>query len=45
LTQTDLTGVTVSSEYGYRTFAGKRKKSRGKGKAHKARKLRNKHHH
>jgi uncharacterized protein YkwD len=45
LTQTDLTGVTVSSEYGYRTFAGKKKKSRGKGKAHKARKLRNKHHH
>jgi len=40
----DLTGVTVSSEYGYRTFAGKKKKSKGKGKAHKARKLRNKHH-
>ena len=33
----DLTGVTVSSEYGYRTFAGKKK---AKGKAHKARKAR-----
>ena len=37
----DLTGVTVSSEYGYRTFGGK--KSKGKAKARKARKLRKKH--
>jgi uncharacterized protein YkwD len=44
-TQSDLTGVTVSSEYGYRTFAGKKKKSKGKGKAHKARKLHKKHRH
>jgi uncharacterized protein YkwD len=35
-TQSDPTGVTVSSEYGYRTFSGKKKKS--KGKARKARK-------
>jgi uncharacterized protein YkwD len=41
--KSNLTGATVSSEYGYRTFAGK-KKSRRKGKAHKARKLR-KHRH
>jgi uncharacterized protein YkwD len=34
----DLTGVTVSSEYGYRTFAGKSKKK--KGRAHKTRKAR-----
>jgi Cysteine-rich secretory protein family len=41
----DLTGVTVSSEYGARSFGSKaktRKKSKGK-KAHKARKLRKKH--
>jgi uncharacterized protein YkwD len=44
VSQSDLTGVTVSSEYGYRTFGGKKaKKGKGKGKAHKARKLR-KHH-
>jgi uncharacterized protein YkwD len=43
LSRSDLTGVTVSSEYGYRTFAGK-KKSKGKGKARKARKLHKKHH-
>jgi uncharacterized protein YkwD len=42
-TQSDMTGVTVSSEYGYRTFA--KKKSKGKGKAHKARRLRKKHRH
>ena len=36
----DLTGVTVSSEYGYHTFAGKKKtKSKGR-KARKARKAR-----
>ena len=33
----DLTGVTVSSEYGFRSFAKKKKKKRGKRKAHKAR--------
>jgi uncharacterized protein YkwD len=44
VSEKDLTGVTVSSEYGFRTFAGK-KKSKKKGKAHKARKLRNKHRH
>jgi len=43
VSESDLTGVTVSSEYGFRTFAGKgKKKSRGKAhksrKAHKARK-------
>jgi uncharacterized protein YkwD len=32
----DLTGVTVSSEYGYRSFA-KKKKKRHRGKARKAR--------
>jgi uncharacterized protein YkwD len=42
--KTDLTGVTVSSEYGARTFASK-KKSKGKHKAHKARRLRKKNHH
>jgi uncharacterized protein YkwD len=42
-TESDMTGVTVSSEYGYRTFA--KKKSKGKGKAHKARRLRKKHRH
>jgi uncharacterized protein YkwD len=42
--QSDLTGVVVSSEYGDRSFAAKKKK-KSKGKAHKARKLRNKHHH
>jgi uncharacterized protein YkwD len=39
--RSDLTGVTVSSEYGYRTGGGKK----SKGKAHKARKLRKKHRH
>jgi uncharacterized protein YkwD len=43
----DLTGVTVSSEYGYRTFGGgkksKKAKGKGKGKAHKARKARKLH--
>jgi uncharacterized protein YkwD len=34
----DLAGVTVSSEYGYRTFGGKSKKK--KSRAHKARKAR-----
>jgi uncharacterized protein YkwD len=41
--RSDLTGVTVSSEYGYRTFA--HKKSKGKGKAHQARKARKRHKH
>jgi len=43
--KSDLTGVTVSSEYGLRTFDGNHKKSKrkGKGKAHKARKLHKKH--
>jgi uncharacterized protein YkwD len=39
----DLTGVTVSSEYGYRAFGGKKKKS--KAKAHKTRRLHKKHRH
>jgi uncharacterized protein YkwD len=44
VSRSDSSGVTVSSEYGYRTFATKaKKKSKGKGKAHKARKLRKKH--
>jgi uncharacterized protein YkwD len=35
----DTTGVTVSSEYGYRSFAkAKKKRKRGKGKARRARK-------
>jgi uncharacterized protein YkwD len=39
VSRSDLTGVTVSSEYGYRTFGGKKsKKGKGKAKAHKARK-------
>jgi uncharacterized protein YkwD len=38
----DISGVTVSSEYGYRTF-GSKKKAKGKGKAHKSRKARKKH--
>jgi uncharacterized protein YkwD len=34
----DLTGVTVSSDYGYRSFAkAKKKRKRGKGKRRKAR--------
>jgi hypothetical protein len=35
----DVSGVTVSSEYGYRSFAKakKMKKKRGQRKAHKAR--------
>jgi uncharacterized protein YkwD len=37
LSRSDLTGVTVSSEYGYRDF-GKAKKGKPKGKARKARK-------
>jgi hypothetical protein len=46
VSNSDLTGVTVSSEYGYRTFDANHKKAKrkGKGKAHKARKLRKKHH-
>jgi uncharacterized protein YkwD len=39
--RSDLTGVTVSSEYGNRTVRGK--KSKGKAKARKARKLRKQH--
>jgi uncharacterized protein YkwD len=39
----DLTGVTVSSEYGYRTFGSKKSKGKGHHKAHKARRLRKKH--
>jgi uncharacterized protein YkwD len=39
ITRNDLTGTTVSSEYGYRVVGGKKK---SKGKAHKARKLRKK---
>jgi uncharacterized protein YkwD len=39
VSRSDSTGVTVSSEYGYRTFAGKKPKHRGKAKkARKARK-------
>jgi uncharacterized protein YkwD len=46
ISRSDSSGVTVSSEYGTRTFATKaKKKSKGKGKAHKARKLRKKHRH
>jgi uncharacterized protein YkwD len=37
VSRSDQTGVTVSSEYGARTF-GFKKKSKGKGKAHKAKK-------
>ncbi len=37
VSSSDLTGVTVSSEYGYRTFAGNRK---AKGKARRARRAR-----
>jgi uncharacterized protein YkwD len=44
VSNSDLTGVTVSSEYGYRSFGEKKAKHKGKGKAHKARKLRKKHH-
>jgi uncharacterized protein YkwD len=44
VSRSDTSGVTVSSEYGTRTFATKaKKKSKGKGKAHKSRKLRRKH--
>jgi uncharacterized protein YkwD len=45
--QTDGTGVTVSSEYGYRTYgaSAKAKKSKGKPKAHKSRRLRKRHRH
>jgi uncharacterized protein YkwD len=46
VSRTDTSGVTVSSEYGARTFATKaKKKAKGKGKAHKSRKLRRKHGH
>jgi uncharacterized protein YkwD len=50
VSRNDLTGVTVSSEYGYRTFGANRAKARShKGhksrKAHKARRLRKKHRH
>jgi len=38
VSRSDLTGVTVSSEYGYRTFGGKKK-----GKARKARRARKRH--
>lgn len=41
VSKSDLTGVTVSSEYGYRTVAHKGSKS--KAKAHKARKARKAH--
>lgn len=41
VSKSDLTGVTVSSEYGYRTVAHKGSKS--KAKAHKARKVRKAH--
>jgi uncharacterized protein YkwD len=41
VSRNDLTGVTVSSEYGDRAFASN--KSKGKPKAHKARRLRKKH--
>ncbi len=37
LSRSDLTGVTVSSEYGYRNF-GKARKGKRRGKARKARK-------
>jgi uncharacterized protein YkwD len=37
VSRTDLTGVTVSSEYGYRTFAKAKKGKRSKAKAKKAR--------
>jgi len=37
VSSSDLTGITVSSEYGYRTFAGNKK---AKGKARRARKAR-----
>jgi uncharacterized protein YkwD len=39
ISRSDLTGVTVSSEYGYRTFASKSKKRKAR-KARKARKSR-----
>ncbi len=39
VSKSDLTGVTVTSEYGYRTFTGKK----SKGKARKARKARRAH--
>jgi len=42
--RSDLTGVTVSSEYEERTFASSKKSKRKKGKAHKARKHRRNHH-
>jgi uncharacterized protein YkwD len=41
VSRNDLTGVTVSSEYGDRAFASN--ESKGKPKAHKARRLRKKH--
>jgi uncharacterized protein YkwD len=46
VSRTDLTGVTVSSEYGYRTFAKKAKKHRSsKAKAKKARAHKHKRRH
>jgi uncharacterized protein YkwD len=45
VSRSDLTGVTVSSEYGDRTFGGKKAKRKSKAhKAHKARKARKKRH-
>ena len=44
VSRTDLSGVTVSSEYGYRAVASK-KRSKGKHKSRKARRLRAKSHH
>jgi uncharacterized protein YkwD len=37
VTSRDITGVTVSSEYGYRSFATAKQKKRGKRKAHRYR--------
>jgi uncharacterized protein YkwD len=38
VSRSDTDGVTVSSEYGYRTYAAKKAKHRAKGKSRKARK-------
>jgi uncharacterized protein YkwD len=43
VSRTDLTGVTVSSEYGYRTFAKAKKGKRSKAKAKKARAHKRRH--
>jgi cysteine-rich secretory family protein len=40
ISSSDLTGVTVSSEYGYRSFASRKSAKKKKGKAHKSRKAR-----